>query len=134
MVTKRTGNSVPQDEKVIFLIVGIGSVTIDFIVYILLSAGFSISTAKTLGFASGASFSYFANRKYTFKNLSRYGSTLWKFVIVYCLSMVLNTQVNSIFIDFLPPVSLGFATAFLLATGASIIFNFIGLKFFVFRA
>lgn len=133
MVKRRKVSRVPQDEKVIFLIVGIGSVTIDFTVYLLLSAVLSIPTAKTFGFAVGASFSYFANRKYTFNSLARHSSTLWKFVFLYTLSLALNITINSFFLELLPSVFLGFAGAFIFATGASIVFNFIGMKFFVFK-
>jgi putative flippase GtrA len=126
-----------------FVIVGLLTVAIDFLIYRaliyfeMLDAQ-SLNLAKGLGFVGGTIFAYFANRFWTFNPRSmRAGSTI-RFSLVYLLSLGVNIAVNKVGIALLGQSHAAYewilVTAFILATGISATLNFIGMKVFVFAA
>ena len=127
-------------ELAIFLIVGLLTVAIDFLLYRgLISLGLdSVNIAKGLGFISGTIFAYFANRFWTFKEQDTRSGSVGRFCMVYIIGLSANILVN-----YLSILALNHFTnlmnyqqviflAFLLATGVSATLNFLGMKFFVF--
>ena len=128
-------------ELGIFLIVGLLTVSIDFLSYhgLMYFKPFgleSISLAKGFGFMSGTVFAYFANRFWTFKLQTTDFSSLYRFAIVYIFGLASNIVVNHFAISWFssPTIALDITLfiAFILATGVSAALNFIGMKFFVF--
>ena len=128
-------------EVSIFLIVGLLTVGIDFVIY----RGFiylqpfgldSINLAKGFSFISGTVFAYFANRFWTFNQQATGAGSVFRFVVVYVLGLTANIAINYLCIEWLssPTLALEYTLliAFILATGVSASFNFIGMKFFVF--
>jgi len=116
-----------------FLVVGILTVLIDYLVYFL-SRKLIVSTpqAKAFGFISGTTFAFLANRNITFRNHDNVWRHLYKFLILYSGTLFINVIINNyllnLFIDFHYKVQL----SFLIATSTSAIINFIGMKYFVF--
>lgn len=128
-------------ELSIFLIVGLLTVGIDFLIY----RGFiylkpfgldSINIAKGFSFISGTIFAYFANRFWTFNQQITGAGSVLRFVVVYILGLIANIVINYLYIEWFssPALALEYTLliAFILATGVSATLNFIGMKFFVF--
>jgi putative flippase GtrA len=128
-------------ELGIFLIVGLLTVGIDFLIY----RGFiylqpfgleSINIAKGFSFISGTIFAYFANRFWTFNQQTTGAGGVFRFVVVYILGLIANIAINYLCIEwfFSPALAMEYTLliAFILATGVSASLNFIGMKFFVF--
>lgn len=116
-----------------FALVGATAVAIDAIVYVAVAAvGVPVDAAKGIGFVSGAVFAYFANWRFTFgARRSRWSEVL--FVAVYALALVLNIAANAAVRAWLGTETTGATLAFLVATGLSAAWNFIGMSLFVFR-
>jgi putative flippase GtrA len=128
-------------ELGIFLIVGLLTVGIDFLIY----RGFiylqpfgldSINIAKCFSFISGTIFAYFANRFLTFNQQITGAGSVLRFLVVYILGLITNITINYLYIKWFssPAFALEYSLliAFILATGVSALLNFIGMKFFVF--
>ncbi|MCF8166045.1 MAG: GtrA family protein [Rhodoferax sp.] len=128
-------------ELGIFLIVGLLTVGIDFLIY----RGFiylqpfgidSINIANGFSFISGTIFSYFANRFWTFNQQTTGSGSVFRFVMVYILGLIANIAINYLCIEWFssPAIAMEYTLliAFILATGVSASLNFIGMKFFVF--
>ena len=121
-----------------FLVVGSLTVGFDFLVYLgLMSAAITTTDiAKLLGFLSGTIFAYVANRLWTFKSQNEVAiaSSLWRFSLLYSLTLLVNVAVNSVFLGFLNGKSYQIQHAFLIATCLSALLNFLGMKYFVFKS
>jgi putative flippase GtrA len=128
-------------ELGIFLIVGLLTVGIDFLIY----RGFiylnpfgldNINIAKGFSFVSGTIFAYFANRFWTFNQQATGAGSVFRFVMIYVLGLITNIGINYLCIEWFSdpalPLEYTILIAFILATGVSALFNFIGMKFFVF--
>lgn len=116
-----------------FGLVGGLTVLIDAAAYSLLVwAGVQLDLAKGLSFVIGAVFAYFANWRFTFgRRRSRWSELL--FVLVYTAALGINVGVNALAVFLLPaewPLTL--PLAFVLATGVSAAWNFVGMSLFVF--
>ena len=122
-----------RKELSVFIIVGILTVTIDFIVYtsFLKLELLNLNNSKAIGFISGTIFSYLANRYWTFNykgnilNLK----VILRFIIVYSISLLVNVKLNEFILLKTDLLSL----AFLFATGTSASINFVGMKLIVFN-
>ncbi len=127
-------------ELGIFLIVGLLTVSIDFLSYhgLIYFKPFgleSISLAKGFGFISGTVFAYFANRFWTFNQQNTRPGSIYRFASVYVLGLTTNITVNYLAIKWFNNSTITLDVilfAFILATGTSAGVNFIGMKFFVF--
>ena len=124
-----------KNEGVIFLIVGLTTVLLDYVIYqsLLLNDFFDINFSKGFGFIGGTFFSYFANRFWTFKNTDPIYSNILRFFLLYSITLGINVVVNSILLKLLIGLILASQIAFFVATAISAFVNFIGLKFFVFN-
>jgi len=117
-----------SDDLGKFIFVGVGAVAIDTISYFLLSNIISINFAKGLSFLLGSIFAYVLNNYWTFNVGKVTGSNIFKFTVLYLATLGLNVVVNG----FVNGQFGMYYTAFLLATGASTVVNFLGQKFWVF--
>jgi putative flippase GtrA len=125
----------------IFLIVGLLTILIDFLIYCCLiymqPFGLDgIGIAKGISFIGGTIFSFFANRFWTFNQQSTTAAGIFRFMLVYVLGFIANIVINHLCIKWFSSSILDIKyiliSAFLLATGISASINFIGMKFFVF--
>lgn len=123
-------------ELSIFLVVGLLTVLIDFVVYSgLVWFGIAgVSVAKAAGFFAGTLFAYFANRFWTFSHTSPASGSMWRFILLYILTLGVNVVVNAFALKLLVNAVAGVQVAFLLATGVSATLNFLGMKWLVFRS
>ena len=123
-------------ELGIFLVVGVLTVIIDYFVYhaLVWSQLLLVHTAKGVGFVSGTVFAYFANRFWTFGHKQHATGSLWRFVLLYATTLLTNVWVNALMLSVLSAVPRVMQLGFLIATVMSAMINFIGMKFFVFKA
>lgn len=114
-----------------FLVVGGCSTLIDFIVYMFLSQQISLNISKITSMIVASLFSYLANKLFTFKNYERtYWLYLIKFYIVFILNLATNVFVNYVFFHLTGCK----VFAFILATIAGMMVNYIGQKYYVFSS
>jgi putative flippase GtrA len=123
-------------ELQVFLMVGVLTVLTDFIVYrSVVWTGVDIHVAKAVGFMSGTVFAYFANLLWTFRHTRPAQGSIWRFLLLYSLTLVTNVHVNALVLAVLGGQVVGaMQLAFLAATGTSASLNFLGMKFFVFKS
>lgn len=120
-----------QLEIVRYGIVGGGAVLIDLIIYTLLIY-FNItdpSWAKRIGFTIGALWSFLINKFYTFRKYDLKLSEPVFFIIVYVSGFLLNSFIH----DWILRLYNSKVFAFILATCVSIMWNYVGQKWLVFR-
>jgi len=119
----------------IFLVVGLATVLIDYVVYsMMVSLGAGIMISKAIGFMSGTVFSYFSNKHWTFESAISKKNDFIAFGALYALALALNIISNNIVIYFVGYLQTGMLIAFFIATGLSAVLNFLGMKFWVFRS
>lgn len=123
-------------ELLIFLIVGLLTVLVDFLTYrgLIWLNLMNIDFAKGMGFLVGTVFAYFANRVWTFGQRGYSLTSMWRFVLLYATTLGVNVWVNTTALRAFEEASMKVQLAFLLATGISAALNFTGMKWFVFRS
>jgi putative flippase GtrA len=121
-------------EVFIFLVVGLTSVMVDYIIYSALQwiEWTSVNIAKAIGFVSGSFFSYCANRSWTFGHTGRVLSSLWRFAFLYAITLGVNVAANSATLKLLDGYPQAVLASFIFATCLSATLNFLGMKFTVF--
>jgi putative flippase GtrA len=120
-------------ELATFLVVGLLTVAIDFLAYHgLINIGLNINISKCIAFIAGTIFAYIANRLWTFNHGPHKKGSLWRFILLYLLTLCANISVNAAVIELGDHSSLNIQISFLLATITSASLNFLGMKFFVF--
>lgn len=122
-------------QLAVFLLVGSLTVLIDFLTYrsLVWTGWMNIALAKAIGFLTGTLFAYFANKVWTFDRQEHAPGSVWRFVLLYAITLSANVQVNSGSLALLSPISIAVQVAFLIATGVSAVLNFLGMKLFVFK-
>jgi putative flippase GtrA len=120
----------------VFLVVGSLTVLLDFLTYrgLVWTGWFSVDLAKALGFLAGTLFAYFANRVWTFGHQEHAPGSVWRFALLYTITLSANVLVNAGCLALFSAMSFAVQAAFLVATGVSAVLNFLGMKLFVFRA
>ena len=128
-------------ELAIFLIVGLLTVAIDFLIYRTMMhfnpfGFYSVNIAKGIGFIGGTVFAYFANCFWTFQQQTTGSGSVTRFILVYVLGLSANIAINHLSISWFDDVIITpeyiILIAFILATGVSATLNFMGMKFLVF--
>ena len=118
-------------ELVRFLVVGLSAVATDFLVYfalVRLWPALPPNLAKGISFVTGALLSFVLNRSFVFRAKGQVRAQAPRFVILYGLTLALNTATHSL-------VFAHYQNHFLswfLATAASTLGNYLGMKFAVF--
>lgn len=117
-------------EIIFYVIVGIFVVLIDFLAYNFFNNIFSLdnSDSKRLSFLIGALVSFLLNKYMTFKSPDKRLIEPILFSIVYFISFVLNSITHDILLEYLYG-----SYPFIIATFVSVIINYIGQKFIVFK-
>ena len=118
-----------------FTLVGITAVAIAYVIYrIFLKVGLDVSLANGIAYITGTTFSFFANKSWTFFNAASATDVIGKFALLHFGSLVANVVVNWVALSLLLGMSLAIELAFLAGISTSTIINFCGMKFFVFSA
>ena len=117
-----------------FVVSGISAVIVDFLIYsLLINLGLYLSLSKAISFSSGTIYSYFINKKWTFKAVGGF-KTFIKFIVVYFISLNINISVNNVIINFVSEQNFkSIFSAFIVSTLLSAIFNFLMIKTYVFK-
>ena len=121
-------------QLTLFSIIGVTSVLIDTCCYLFLfSLTGLINLSKFISFIAGAFFSYYGNKNITF-NVKAKKLTPIYFSLVYSISLGINIFANgfSLYL-FNNKETISILISFFVATLISALFNFIMIKFFVFK-
>ena len=135
-----------------FIISGLIAVGVDFIVYFALSQYLDINLSKGLSFCSGMLVTYNLNKYWTWRQTDKNNKRLLLFSALYLVAMVINIAANHYAFDMLPnselitsvrnsygtlndiiTVKIDKVLAFIIATGISATFTFIGQKYWLFK-
>ena len=121
-----------------FFLVGLIAFFSDISTYYLFTvSGLELNTSKAISFLIGTLIGYLLNTIYTFEEAQYSSNTLTKYLLVYLVSMLLNVTVNALsitlFLIFELDMNLSKFLAVIIATMFSMIFNFICLKYYVYR-
>ena len=118
-----------KKELKCFLIAGLSAVGTDFITYYIMLNFLHHDIAKILSFILGTIVAFVINKYWTFERYKKSYKQIFQFVILYSATLFVNVMINRSVLDFTELVFL----AFLIATGASTILNFVGQKWWVFK-
>ena len=116
-----------------FIIVGISTVIVDYLLYFFLvnTSSLNIDLCKTISFLVGTLYAYVTNKIYTFKSNVTFKNSIYKFILLYTLSLFVNVFTNSLLLNYFNKFA--FQLAFLISTFLSAFINFLGMKYFVFK-
>ena len=129
-------------EILFFVISGVIATLTDFAIYCVLQLFIYYSVAKTVSFLTGSFVAYLLNKFFTFKRHERSHIEMLRFITLYATSLIVNVSANSLGILVLHLAVFSFLQlpdgailllAFLGATGISMVMNFIGQRFWVFK-
>ena len=138
----------------VFFVIGCSAVAVDFLVYNYALEGLcpgcadetnfkhyflnfnSADVAKAIGFMCGSLYTYYMNKRFTWKQRNRNNRRLARFFALYSVSFVMNIMGNKWALtwpDEVVPLLKVKDSAFLFATGLSVVINFLGQKLWVFN-
>lgn len=123
-------NDSNKKELIYYILIGILVVLVDYISYHFFYKIFSIdfSNSKRLSYLTGALLSFILNKRITFKSHEKKISEPVLFSILYFLSFVLNSATHDALLNHFSG-----NYPFIIATLVSVILNYIGQKFIVFK-
>ena len=123
-------NDTFRRELILYILIGVFVVLVDFILYHSLNKIFSIdfSNSKRVSYLSGTVISFVLNKHITFKSSKKNLSEPILFFILYFLSFVLNSFTHDIILD-----CFSGNYPFIIATTLSVAVNYLGQKFIVFK-
>jgi putative flippase GtrA len=116
-----------------FLMAGLAVCVVDFSVYfaaLWIAPALPVALAKALAFVLGATTSFLINRRFVFRAGGQAQRQVGRFALLYGSTLTLNVAVNALVLHFGADKPL----AWLVATAASTVANFTGMKFVVFRS
>jgi len=120
-----------KHELVRYFCVGGGAVFIDFITYMAMIGPLNLnqSLSKGISYVLGALFAFAINKLWTFDSNRKTHEAFLRFAVLYATTFTLNVCINAF------TLWLGFIAVigFVLATATSILLNYIGQKFWVFK-
>lgn len=130
-----------------FFIVGIINTGIDFLILNILiritgiTGGYEIFVLNSISFSVAVVNSYFMNKRWTFQDESKIEQDSVKFsefFVISVVGLILNGLVISMITSYISPMFglshiLWANLAKVAATGISLVWNFVGYKFFVFK-
>lgn len=114
-----------------FVIVGGSATFLDFIIYIIISMKFPIYISKGISMSISCLFSFFLNRKWTFKVTGKYN---WLEVFKYILVQMINITINICSNSIVYKITKEKVLAFLCATFAAMCVNYCLQRFIVFKS
>lgn len=122
-----------QKQVFKFLIVGTLTVFIDYLFYCLFLFFLSTSTSKGISFVIGAVFSFIANKTFTFNYNKFLKKSIFLFVLLYLITLIVNITTNEFFLIIFSNLILKTEISFIISTSISALINYLGMKYFVFK-
>lgn len=135
-----------------FIISGLLAVMVDFLVYFAVSQYLEINLSKGISFCSGMLVTYNMNKYWTWRQTDTNNRRLVLFTGLYLIAMAINIVVNHYSLELLPDgeffssirdntgkitnlitIKIDKVAAFVIATGTSAAFTFVGQKFWLFK-
>lgn len=124
--TQTTATQLPR-----FIVTGLMAVATDYISYLLLASFIAVDFAKGSSFILGSVVAFVLNKLWTFESEKKASTALLPFIILYSSTFCVNVGLNHFTLLYVSDIK---TLAFLVATAASTILNFLGMKFWVFKA
>lgn len=119
-----------------YLLCGAITTSLDFLIYTsLYKVNVEFDLAKGVSFLIATLVSYFLNKHITFKTQNRSWIEFVNFVVAHIAAMLVDVTTNHLFVFLLGVFLIGHAKmtmAFALATGCSVIVNFLAQRYWVF--
>ena len=113
-----------------FIVSGLCTTFVDFVIYMILSTFITISIAKIISMLSASALSFFLNKKFTFNDKQKTGAILLvRFYVVFALNVFANVGFN--YLCFVLTGRKIFS--FVVATSVGMLVNYSGQKIFVFK-
>jgi len=114
-----------------YVLVGMGAVFIDIFFYLILIKFTSISPsyAKRISFIAGGIWSYKYNKNFTF----RVSTSNWYAPVLFSIIYLMSFYLNSLVHDYVFTTTFNKLLAVLTATFVSVVWNYIGQKFIIFK-
>jgi putative flippase GtrA len=135
-----------------FIISGLIAVVVDFVVYFAISQYLPINVSKGISFCSGMLVTYNLNKYWTWRQKDKDNKRLLLFTALYMVAMFINILTNEYALNMIPnsefiasirdsagslndliTVKIDKILAFVVATGLSATFTFLGQKYWLFR-
>jgi putative flippase GtrA len=120
-----------------FFLVGCTAFTIDISIYfILLDQGYLSYLSKGISFICGLLVGYFLNSYFTFNKVKISSLRFLKYTMLYLFSLFVNMLSNEYVLIQITQTTMNehaFIIAVLVATALSLIINFLGLRYYVFK-
>ena len=124
-----------NNQLIKFVIIGITVVLIDYIFYLkLLDIFHDYIISKGLSFILGSMFSYLLNRLWTFNNSQHSSIRLFKFILLYISTLLINVLTNYSFLLFFENFAFKVYISFLIATIISASINYLVMKYYIFNS
>jgi putative flippase GtrA len=119
-----------KKELIYYIIIGILVVLVDYTSYHFFNKIFLIdfSNSKRFSYLTGATLSFILNKRITFKSKEKNLSEPILFFILYFSSFVLNSFTHDVLLNHFSE-----NIPFIIATLVSVILNYVGQKFIVFK-
>ena len=121
----------------IFFLVGCLAFSTDILIYFtLLQFSWSSISAKAISFCFGVGVGYILNSFFTFNGSQLIKQELYKYILVYSISLIVNILINEFILSLLdisPWSRYAFIIAVIFATTVSLFMNFLGLRYYVFK-
>jgi putative flippase GtrA len=118
-------------EIVKYVCVGGGAVLIDFISYMIMIERLDMnhSVSKGISYILGALFAFAINKLWTFESKRKTHEAFIRFALLYASTFTANVLINATFlwIGFVPVIGFAFATV------TSVVLNYVGQKYWVFK-
>ena len=123
-------------QYIYFFITGIAATSFDYLVYILTLELTGAIIAKIFGFYSGACLSFPINSSVTFSKKGKsflFKTYFVKYIFLLTINMMVNVTINYLILRSFYHFENITIFAFIFATFVSMVFNFFGMKFLVFK-
>jgi putative flippase GtrA len=120
-------------QFVIFALVGVANTTVHYCIFLLLLHAFAVPAliASGIGYCAGVANSYLLNRTFTFRQTgAATGGEFARFALINGVSLGINLGVMKLV---LATTTLRPEFAQIVAIGASLLANFVGSRWWVFR-
>ena len=113
-----------------FIVAGILAVATDYFSYLALINVIDVDFSKACSFILGSIVAFILNKFWTFESDKKTTTAIMPFIVLYSSTFFVNVSLNHFSLVYVTDLK---TIAFLIATSASTILNFIGMKFWVFK-